>query len=148
MKNYIRKIKFKIKKITSMNKTVYKVVGKIGNTLVSAMPEVPRSIIIQYVPGEWVSPVLENSCIFAFNSISDAKTWLKNRKEAEGAFEIWKAEGEKVRTMAARGEFQGSCTDTLDVIRKFWNFESTKRADNPPAGTVICERIKLLQKVG
>lgn len=124
----------------------YKVLTKIDGVLYSyntpmwkskQSPLVKNGAILIYEPGEWRYPVINNSKLFIFKELSDARSMC----DGDETVEIWECE---VENPEFAEYMKGANFIDYD---EFWNtleyFEKYEVDD----GTYYCDAIKLIRRI-
>ena len=120
---------------------VYKIVANVNGRLISAFSIGP-GLTVEYFEGKWVEGRL--GPLFAFKD-EDAAYWfasvIKDR-------EIWLAEAEGVREVPRIIDAR-HLLDTK-LVKSFWLGACVGEGvlAVPVSGTVVCDRVKLLTKLG
>jgi hypothetical protein len=67
----------------------FKVVRPEKSRYVSAVVSKIDGVTIQYIPGQWVGPRIDNSKIFVFDNFTNAELWARAQLSN---YEIWECE--------------------------------------------------------
>lgn len=93
---------------------------------------------IQYKVGEWVRPTLANSKLFVFGSLEAAK-----RYSCMPGFSIYSCEVENPTKAELMADWVFD-----NLFESFWNSPKYSNPQRVPNGTVYCDAVKLIEKVG
>ena len=127
--------------------THYKIVAKeINGQLESCSVSGKYSTV--YKPGEFVEPVIKGTCLFVFDTLEYAKSFLHSNTRSPAKTwveqEIWSCEVINPR------KIDYICENLYEVFfNDFWTTNSlTSRCDiEVPSGTVAVDAVKLLEKL-
>ena len=123
-------------------KTFYKVVRSTNKGLVSARLNEEcqynsvNHIKINYRTQRWVKPRLKNSKIFVFASLTDAQKFA-DKEDKENIYECEVKNPEVAKEM---------CYSTYNITI-YWINKGMCLTKEPPAGTYLCDAIKLLRRI-
>lgn len=140
-----------------MTETVYKLVTEFSaDKTISSVFAIREGIAITYRPGEWISPTIPHSVIFAFDTRGNAEAFVASHLYdtpfgiPERRWRLWRAEAENVRPF--RGCLDASFLEddeAVDLVHKFWlGSLGMAYMGFAPTGTVGCSAIRLDRQIG
>lgn len=127
-----------------MPKLYYKVVKEIP----SGLRSVNISATIIYEVGKWVLPKILWSKLFVFADYSDAKSFIREKLLESNQWRIYSCQVQnpsKIRHIVSSFDYG---------LTKFWKLHKNKKKIShlggvypAPYGTVICDAVKLIERV-
>lgn len=123
---------------------MFKVLRSVNDRLYSAVaPDTTWGI--EYTPNKWIYPSIPNSRIFVFDSLKNAKDFIRN----ERSLEIWECcvlnpSDAKYKTIL-EVSFSSISKEYMEM---FWSKKLMYAPQRyTPTGTVFCDAIKLTNKI-
>lgn len=130
-------------KVIEKNATVYKLVTRRGNTLLSWIEHaLPKPWVVEYRPGEWTYPIRKGSKLFAY--AKEKGIWIGHHDE------VWRAEADIVDGELGHGErvLRTEFWHSARSLAAFWrNPAKYPERFRGTAKGVWCSRIRLEERV-
>ena len=125
---------------------VWKTVTRQGMVLQSALAyDLPPSWVVDYKRGSWVSARHNNTALYAFKDVADAIKWNFGQ-------EVWMARAEVYQNGMGTHPLKTNLMKWASSLIAFWRnpltyHNRTGESVSAPTGTILCERIKLEERV-
>lgn len=132
-------------------KTYYKLVSKdLQSAIMSNNRDYRiKDLSVQYKVGEWVSPHIEGSQLMVFDSLRNLRLFVNNPDR----YRIFKCE---VKGISEHRIFKKlfRLKMNLTTLKTVWKARKNKKkfvglmqSDIPPAGTIFCSQVKLIEEI-
>ncbi len=131
-----------------MTKTirVWKSVSRQGATIQSALGrDLPPSWVVTYKPRQWAAARHNGTALYAFKDVSDAISWQYGE-------EVWMGRAEVYENGMGATPLKSGLMRFASALMAFWRnpvtyHGRTGEAVDAPDGTILCERIKLEERI-